>query len=193
VRERLGYLTRQYKVLSGNELIALGVRNCNGGGQTMIASRRRPAAPPPASADALTEIAQNVQGAVAKAFGAAPAAAPTQPIRVAVADRKPLPPRLSRESGLDMTPTASIRAPEPPPVLVDAPTPPRRPPSLAFAGADAPVPASARSSAPAPLLPGGQPILASGSFVPVLVVQSPVARSASAGIVTERRLGYFSP
>lgn len=29
VRQRLGYLTRKYKSLSGEELIALGIRNCN--------------------------------------------------------------------------------------------------------------------------------------------------------------------
>ena len=51
VRDRLGYLTRQYKVLSGVELIALGVRDCARGDRVMVAAkkppRRRPRRPPP--------------------------------------------------------------------------------------------------------------------------------------------------
>lgn len=41
VRARLGYLTRDYRSLSGRELIGLGVRDCTGGaGGTMIAKAR---------------------------------------------------------------------------------------------------------------------------------------------------------
>lgn len=41
VRARLGYLTREYRSLSGRELISLGVRDCSGGaGETMIARAR---------------------------------------------------------------------------------------------------------------------------------------------------------
>lgn len=43
VRARLGYLTREYRSLSGRELISLGVRDCSGGaGETMIARARTP-------------------------------------------------------------------------------------------------------------------------------------------------------
>lgn len=41
VRARLGFLTRDYRSLSGRELIGLGVRDCTGGaGGTMIAKAR---------------------------------------------------------------------------------------------------------------------------------------------------------
>ena len=54
VRERLGSLTRDYKVLRGAELIALGVRDCNAPRQSeaMVASNAaRRAAAAPALAD----------------------------------------------------------------------------------------------------------------------------------------------
>lgn len=153
VQQRLGYLTRQYKVLTGNELISLGVRNCNGG--TMIASagrRGRPASASAPAGSALGDIAETVRGAVAQAFGPS-APAPQGPIRVAVTDRspaRPVPP--AREAGLDMAPTASIGAP----AAQEAPVPPRRPAELALTPADRQAP---------PLIPGGHPILASGAFV----------------------------
>lgn len=173
VQGRLGHLTRQYKVLSGTELIALGIRNCNGDNGVMIASaKRKQPAPSIASAGPSSEIADSVQGAVAKAF-ANPESAPQGPIRVAVADRKPLPSTMAR---LDMTTTGTVRidssqAFAAPPRLPgdvrveaafgDAPLPPRRPPSLAFAGDDA-------SSPYARLIPGARPILSSAGFSPLL-------------------------
>ncbi|MFY9833589.1 MAG: hypothetical protein WAK66_12860, partial [Methylocystis sp.] len=77
VRDRLGYLTRQYKVLSGAELIALGVRDCARGDRVMVAAKKPPAPPPmtTASPNPLNEIARNVQVAVANAL-ARPADAP---------------------------------------------------------------------------------------------------------------------
>jgi hypothetical protein len=166
VRERLGYLTRQYRVLSGNELISLGIRNCNGSDRTVVASRARRGAQTVASAapaaDPLGDLAQKVRGAVSQAF-ADPTSPPQGPIRLALAERD----RLSANRAIDATPTASIRANEPAPA--EAPEPPRRPPSVAFTSADAqkeahsePLPEIAAS---APLIPGGQPILASGAFV----------------------------
>ncbi|PWB78782.1 MAG: hypothetical protein C3F11_22085 [Methylocystaceae bacterium] len=171
VQGRLGHLTRQYKVLSGIELIALGIRNCNSD-RTMIASAKSKQAPPPASADPLGELAQSVQGAVAKAFGG-PNEPPQQPIRVAVADRKPNAPTMAH---LDMTATGTVR-PVPPPEafaapprmpgdvrleagLGETPLPPRRPPSLAFTPEDAPAPY-------ARLMAGAQPILSSTCFAPI--------------------------
>jgi hypothetical protein len=144
VQQRLGGLTRQYKVLTGTELIALGLRNCNG--DTMIASARRRAPPATASAapaSSIGDLAETVRGAVAEAFGPS-APAPQGPIRVAVARAEPA-------RGVDATPTASIGA-----RLAEAPEPPRRPPSLALAPVFTP---------PPPIIPGGQPILASGAFV----------------------------
>jgi hypothetical protein len=99
---------------------------------------------------------------VSQAF-ADPTSPPQGPIRLALAERD----RLSANRAIDATPTASIRANEPAPA--EAPEPPRRPPSVAFTSADAqkeahsePLPEIAAS---APLIPGGQPILASGAFV----------------------------
>jgi hypothetical protein len=144
VQQRLGGLTRQYRVLTGTELIALGMRNCNG--DTMIASRSRraPTATALAAAPAspIGDLAETVRGAVAGAFGPS-APTPQGPIRVAVA--RPEPAR-----GVDPAPTASIGS-----GLAEAPEPPRRPPTLA------PVPPPVLP----PRIPGGQPILASGAFV----------------------------
>jgi hypothetical protein len=144
VQQRLGFLTRQYRVLSGNELISLGVRNCNGGDRTMIASARRrgSTAPVAAPSSGFGDLAETVRGAVAEAFRPG-APEPQGPIRVAVAR-----PDAAR-AGLDTTPTGSIGA-------GPAPEPPRRPPSLTFTPADAPAPL---------LIAGGQPILAAGAFV----------------------------
>ncbi|MBG0810176.1 hypothetical protein IY145_12385 [Methylosinus sp. H3A] len=171
VRERLGYLTRQYRVLNGNELISLGIRNCNGSDRTMIASagRSRRAAQTLASAapapDPLGDLAQKVRGAVSQAF-ADPAAPPQGPIRLALAARD----RLAATGAVDPMTTASIRANGAAPV--EAPEPPRRPPSGAFTPRDAEAQTRpeepAVAAAPAPIIPGGQPILASGVFVPPL-------------------------
>lgn len=171
VRERLGYLTRQYRVLSGRELISLGIRNCNGGGQTMIAAAGRSrrgaqtiASATPAS-DPLGDLAQKVRGAVSQAF-ADPTSPPQGPIRLALAERD----RLAAIGSVDAMPTASIRSNGAAPL--EAPEPPRRPPSAAFTSGDAqksPEPAPEALAAPAPLIPGGYPILAAGAFVPPLV------------------------
>ena len=45
VQARLGGLTREYRVLTGTELIALGMRNCNGGGAQVARARQPEAAP----------------------------------------------------------------------------------------------------------------------------------------------------
>ena len=47
VQARLGGLTREYRVLTGSELIALGMRNCNGGGAQMARARQPEATPAP--------------------------------------------------------------------------------------------------------------------------------------------------
>ncbi|WP_159726435.1 hypothetical protein [Methylosinus sp. Ce-a6] len=165
VRDRLGHLTRQYRVLTGNELISLGVRNCNGGDRTMIASAgrgergaRTVASVAPAS-DPLGELAQKVRGAVSQAF-ADPASPPQRPIRLALAERD----RLAATGAVDPMTTASIRPDGAAPA--EAPQPPRRPSALAFASRDA-------APAPAPRIPGGQPILASGAFVLPLTATAP--------------------
>lgn len=143
VQARLGYLTREYRILSGTELIGLGMRNCNTPAGTMIAGAktRTPSATEIASAQSSVnpnpwgDIARKVQSAVSSAFSGAPQTPPA-PIRVAVADRQEIAP----------------------PPLIPPPLPPRRPPSLAFTPKDVEIPAHQR------LIAGAQPILADTQF-----------------------------
>jgi hypothetical protein len=161
VRERLGDLTRNYKVLTGSELIRLGVRDCG-----------RPAGPVYAVARAKAKPAEPAPGwfgKVAAAFSpAAPVAVQGRPQRVQTATARvapleapppetasdaPLPP--PRPEGLavalaEVTPASQPAAPQvaspAPPALEDAPEPPPpRPAGLGF-----PAPPSASASAPAP-------------------------------------------
>lgn len=144
VRRRLGYLTRQYRSLSGSELIELGVRDCNetpamyaqrkqGRGAIQVAS----AAPAGGAANAaaradenpLTRFAGRLTAALtgsAEPAATAPArtAAPVQIARSEPAN-VPLPP--IRPADLDMTPTASVVAVA---ETESAPTPPMRPAHL---------------------------------------------------------------
>lgn len=156
VQARLGYLTREYRVLSGRELIALGMRNCEGDNPVLIASRRQRQAPatavasaaPMASPSSWGDIASKVQSAVASALSG-PEAQPAGSIRVAVADRERIDARVTSNAvARSEAPTGAL--------AVDVPLPPRRPPSEAFTTNDA-----------QPLfsqIPGSQPIL-SAKFV----------------------------
>lgn len=151
VQARLGNLTREYRVLTGTELIALGMRNCESG-PTMIASRKqrapstsvasaRPDGPSGASLTSFGDIAHRVQSAVATALSAAEGQT-AGPIRVAVADRQPIADTLGEKQEANQLPDFP-------------PLPPRRPTSDAFA---------AQGLAPAPpaylqLISGAQPIL----------------------------------
>lgn len=150
VQARLGHLTREYRVLTGTELIALGMRNCEGG-PTMIASRKqrapstsvasaRPDGQSGASLASFGDIAQKVQSAVATAL--ASTGGRTDPIHVAVADRQQL-------TGLARGGEEANALPEP------APLPPRRPASEAFASQDT----ASLSPAYLRLISGAQPIL----------------------------------
>ena len=147
IQARLGYLTREYRVLNGTELIGLGMRNCNAPGATMIASGRSktPAATEIASSrsgfnpNPWGDIARKVQAAVSTAFSGAPQTPPA-PIRIAVSDRR------------EIEPTPALPPYAPPPL------PPRRPPSLAFTTQDVGIPAHQR------LIEGAQPILADTQF-----------------------------
>jgi len=67
VQARLGGLTREYRVLTGSELIALGMRNCNGGG-AQVARARQPEAAPAASAPPVPGLF----GSLAAAFSPKP-------------------------------------------------------------------------------------------------------------------------
>ncbi len=151
VQNRLGNLTRQYKVLSGAELIALGVRNCLQGERVLVAKKAPPARPAPAAApvgpvvaaqDPLREIAQNMRLAVARAWSQ-PGDAPP---RIVVPDRSPVPPAPVRAAALEIGASA-------------APLPPRRPSFVAVAAP------TTLAAAPAALVNGAQPILDASHFV----------------------------
>jgi hypothetical protein len=168
VQGRLGYLTREYRILSGRELIALGMRNCDGDNPVLIASRKQLQTPPTAVASALppasaaggappsswTDIAHKVQIAVASALSG-PEDQARGSIRVAVADRSRLSdPRDASEAVARSEPLAGLSRPG----LAEVPLPPRRPPSEAFTSKDA--------VADLPMIPGSQPVL-SADFVRV--------------------------
>lgn len=73
VRARLGTLTRKFKILTGRELIALGVRDCNAP-RIMVAGRTPPAQPP----NTLANVWSNVMSTFgAKATRAASRPGPT--------------------------------------------------------------------------------------------------------------------
>jgi hypothetical protein len=160
VQARLGYLTREYRILSGRELIALGMRNCDGDNPVLIASRRQRQAPTQAVASAApatnatpwADIAGKVQSAVASALSS-PEDQARGAIRVAVADRERIPDsRVTSDAVARSEAPAGARAA----VLPDVPLPPRRPPSEAFTTNDATLRLA--------LIPGAQPIL-SAKFV----------------------------
>ena len=62
VQARLGGLTREYRVLTGAELIALGMRNCNAAGSQMARTR------PPAAAPAVSAPGPGLFGSLAAVF-----------------------------------------------------------------------------------------------------------------------------
>ncbi len=68
VQARLGGLTREYRVLTGTELIALGMRNCNAGATQVARARPQDSAPAAASAPA----ERSLFGALSAAFSPKP-------------------------------------------------------------------------------------------------------------------------
>ncbi len=161
VQGRLGYLTREYRVLRGAELIALGMRNCNGDNPVLIAGRKtrqqtqtqiadaRPDSPAP---NPFGDLARKVQTAVASALSASQDQ-PRASIRIAVADRERIPEGAVPANAVARLETATLVA-RVSPALANPPLPPRRPPSEAFTTQDA-----------APTIPGSAPIL-SAELVP---------------------------
>lgn len=140
VRERLGFLTRSYKVIQGSELIAMGFRNCNAPAPQpaiMIAKARRQEAPAASSG-----FLSGVQTAVAALFPGQSQSGPQ------MAARAPEP--IRRAAPLDAPPAIA-----PPETVVEAPLPPPRPPLIGVA-VPAPPPAAPAYLRP---IPGSTPIL----------------------------------
>jgi len=172
VQARLGYLTRDYRVLSGSELIALGMRNCNGDNPVLIATRKeklgasvastaQSAAQSKAQAaqqgsqqgtqqGSWGDIASKVQSAVAAALNT-PDGKPSGPLKVAVADRQSISQEALHATARleDMT---RVRA-----TLETIPLPPKRPDNFGEA---------AREADPRlKLMAGADPILPEASFI----------------------------
>jgi hypothetical protein len=176
VQGRLGQLTRDYHVLSGTELIALGVRNCiehRDAPTIMVAQRKQAPAAPLAGSNPLGDMAQSVRVAVANAFSQPDS---SETIRVAIPDRKPIPPTLARLPG-DSASEAAIVFAAPPggfgaplksfgAYRFDiayglAPLPPRRPANIQIASLE-----PAAVNLYTRLIPGAQPIMENTQFEP---------------------------
>jgi hypothetical protein len=177
VRERLGELTRQYKVLTGSELIRLGIRDCNAPREPRILVARAKAkenppenpvsnafsglvaalAPQPAPGSGAPVKIQTVKAQVAQsAHSAAPAPAPANP-------QPPQEQAIQERTGRDAAktdaarPAEAIGSPTDSPAVnpAESPTPPPRPAELAVAKA----PAAAPPAPPPPPLPEPRPEL----------------------------------
>ncbi|MBV9394934.1 MAG: hypothetical protein JOZ84_11030 [Methylobacteriaceae bacterium] len=130
VRARLGTLTREYKVLSGAELISLGVRDCNE--KRILVAK---AAPVPEDKTSLAKIVQGMKSALLTGSEAsresvgAQSAAPTVPVKTQpVTTPQSAPEPQTADIPL---PPARPEAQEP----ADVPLPPRKPTSIALAQA----------------------------------------------------------
>jgi hypothetical protein len=165
VRARLGTLTRDYKVLTGAELIKLGIRDCTEPRIMLAAAPQTPAEPAkakPAQSETKSAFAGMLTG-IAALFGRAPepagdtAAKPGPklvPSEFLKADQ-PLPPRRPDD--------AELPAPPPPPApattvakFEDVPLPPERPKTLLAYSAKL-------TLIPLPkVITGAQPILPAG-------------------------------
>jgi hypothetical protein len=130
VRARLGTLTREYKILSGAELISLGVRDCNE--KRILVAK---AAPAPESSDTVAKIVQGMKSALLtgseasrESIGSRPTA-PALPVKTQ--------PVSSPQSAPEQQPADVPLPPARPeePKTVDVPLPPRRPTGVILAQA----------------------------------------------------------
>jgi hypothetical protein len=146
VRARLGPLTRQFKILSGAELIALGVRDCNT--PRVMLARAHPASPDDSGAGLSTAVTSvmSVFGRQEQQEGAAthkpqlvatrqePEAQKNLPAEALSASVPLPPPRPELATPLLAQPVQNLAAhltEAPSLVTVDVPLPPPRPTSLA--------------------------------------------------------------
>lgn len=115
IRARLGTLTRDYKVLHGSELIALGVRNCNepkpSGPRTMVASTAAHGPAPASNPAGQTPLLSGLFDKVLSIFGTGQTAAGQE-------QRSPGP----RRPGTKPAPALAL--------LASIPLPPPRPPEF---------------------------------------------------------------
>ena len=130
VQARLGTLTREYRVLSGAELISLGVRDCNE--RRILVAK---AAPVPEDKSSLAKIMQGMKSALLTGAEAgresigAPSTAPAVPVKTQPVTS----PQSAPEPHEAEAPLPPGRPGEPEPA--DVPLPPRRPTSVILAQA----------------------------------------------------------
>jgi hypothetical protein len=164
VRARLGNLTREYRVLGGRELIALGVRSCQQDDRTLVAARKKPPAPTQtAAANPLREFAGRVQVAVASALEGQSDAGAT---RIVLPDRSAIP--ASPPQSL----STQVR------LAVAPPLPPRRPASLIAEVSPPPLGGQLVETAPR-LIAGAQPVLPAGRFARELPMRAESRRTVA--------------
>ncbi|GAC1335833.1 MAG: hypothetical protein NVSMB26_21270 [Beijerinckiaceae bacterium] len=137
VQARLGTLTREYKILSGSELISLGVRDCNE--KRILVARATPA---PESSDNLAKIVQGMKSVLSTGSEAlvgsraSPSAAPAPaavPVRTQPVAAPPAPPEAVPQADIPLPPTRGTLPGEE--AGAEVPLPPRRPPSVVLAQA----------------------------------------------------------
>ncbi|WP_294534937.1 hypothetical protein [uncultured Rhodoblastus sp.] len=175
VRQRLGELTRQYKVLTGSELIRLGIRDCDAPREPriLIARAKRQENPPQ------NPVSNAFEGLVA-ALAPQPAPGAGTPVKIqTVRAQFGLPAGTATPpAGPATSPTLPAEANGANPA--ESPTPPPRPAELAVASATAVAPATPQPrpdliAAVAPKAPysnwgrpirGAAPILVSARFAP---------------------------
>jgi hypothetical protein len=181
VRARLGTLTRNYKVLSGSELIELGIRDCNepktNGARIMVAAAAAGRPPLAAQPGAEKPLLAGLMDKMLSVFGAGVAAGhdraavssrpAAKPASAEVLAEIPLPP--ARPMELTQTgaiagqaaPGQPVGSPAEQPALAEAaqavPLPARRPPDAALSA----VQRLARVALPK-IITGAQPILPPG-------------------------------
>ncbi|HZY14836.1 MAG TPA: hypothetical protein VFE89_19180 [Beijerinckiaceae bacterium] len=132
VQARLGTLTREYKVLSGAELISLGVRDCTE--KRILVAK---AAPAPEDKNSLAKIMQGMKSALltgAEASRESIGAQSTAPA-VAVKTQPVTSPQSAPEPQQTEVPLPPARPEPPEPEPADVPLPPRRPTSVILAQA----------------------------------------------------------
>jgi hypothetical protein len=178
IRQRLGELTRNYKVLTGSELIRLGVRDCNAPRQpnVMVArAKLKPSAPENPVSNAFSGL---VAALAPPASPAAPAPVKVASVKVASAKTDAVPPAPPLPP-VPPVPPAAPQAQKPDPQAASSaspsaetalPTPPPRPDDMLAQPSAALAPAPEKPSLPVSNwgrpIKGAAPILITARFTP---------------------------
>ncbi len=160
VREKLGTLTRKYRVLTGSELIRLGVRDCNTPRPPQILLAR--ARPQPVEGTSVSSVVGSLMAALGGKSEWSPVSGRRMRVVTARAEAKPfaVPPE-NASNAANPAANAPDAAAAPPEGLVEPPAPPRRPEIFA----QAPLRAAPTSLWGRPI-PGSASILLAARFTP---------------------------